>query len=263
MPAFYAHERFGKKVWQQTEGDLKEIIRSHYPQFRIGLQGPDIFFFYRLYTNNKVSKYGTDMHAVSAYPFFLRALEIVRRKGRETKEYAYLLGFLCHYILDSESHSYVDEMIRKTGVEHVEIEEEFEKKLLRIDNKDPLAYPIAKLVPTDWNTVEAIAPFHPAVDKKQIRNSLFYLKGLKHLFTAPGAVKQTAINSVLKLTGKYASLKGIMNQRIDNQKCFESNIGLLRRFDNAVSVAVQMIQSFDESVKMGKELDERFERTFE
>ena len=53
MPAFYAHERFGKKVWQQTEGDLKEIIRSHYPQFRIGLQGPDIFFFYRLYTNNK------------------------------------------------------------------------------------------------------------------------------------------------------------------------------------------------------------------
>ena len=259
MPAFYAHERFGKKVWQQTEGDLKEIIRSHYPQFRIGLQGPDIFFFYRLYTNNKVSKYGTDMHAVSAYPFFLRALEIVRRKGRETKEYAYLLGFLCHYILDSESHSYVDEMIRKTGVEHVEIEEEFEKKLLRIDNKDPLAYPIAKLVPTDWNTVEAIAPFHPAVD-----NHCFSFSAhgcFSHTLSI--GVKQTAINSVLKLTGKYASLKGIMNQRIDNQKCVESNIGLLRRFDNAVSVAVQMIQSFDESVKMGKELDERFERTFE
>lgn len=113
------------------------------------------------------------MHAVSAYPFFLRALEIVRRKGRETKEYAYLLGFLCHYILDSESHSYVDEMIRKTGVEHVEIEEEFEKKLLRIDNKDPLAYPIAKLVPTDWNTVEAIAPFHPAVDKSRFEIRCF------------------------------------------------------------------------------------------
>ena len=47
-------------------------------------------------------------------------------------------------------------------------------------------------------------------------------------------------------------LKGIMNQRIDNQKCVESNIGLLRRFDNAVSVAVQMIQSFDESVENGK-----------
>ena len=79
-------------------------------------------------------------------------------------------------------HSYVDEMIRKTGVEHVEIEEEFEKKLLRIDNKDPLAYPIAKLVPTDWNTVEAIAPFHPAVDKKQIRKFVVLFKRFKAPF---------------------------------------------------------------------------------
>lgn len=55
----------------------------------------------------------------------------------------------------------------------MEIEEEFEKKLLRIDNKDPLAYPIAKLVPTDWNTVEAIAPFHPAVDKSRFEIRCF------------------------------------------------------------------------------------------
>ena len=185
MPAFYAHERFGKKVWQQTEGNLRKlfgvIIRSSGLDFKVR-----IFFSFIVYI--RIIKFqNTEQICMrfQAYPFFLRALEIVRRKGRETKEYAYLLGFLCHYILDSESHSYVDEMIRKTGVEHVEIEEEFEKKLLRIDNKDPLAYPIAKLVPTDWNTVEAIAPFHPAVDKKQIRNSLFYLKGLKHLFTAP------------------------------------------------------------------------------
>lgn len=45
MPAFYAHERFGKKVWKQMHGELKETIREHYPQFQIGLQGPDIFFF--------------------------------------------------------------------------------------------------------------------------------------------------------------------------------------------------------------------------
>lgn len=263
MPAFYAHERFGKKVWKQMDGDLRRIIRNHYPQFRIGLQGPDIFFFYRLYSNNKVSKYGTDMHAVSAYPFFLQALEIVREKGRDSREYAYLLGFLCHYILDSESHPYVDEMIQKTRVAHMEIEEEFEKKLLRIDKKDPLAYPIAKLVPTDWNTVEAISAFHLEVDKKQIQNSLFYLKGLKQLFTAPGLVKQTAINSVLKIIGKYDMLKGVMNQRLDNPKCVESNIGLLHCFEHAVAVAVQMIQSFDESVRTGKELDARFDRTFE
>ena len=263
MPAFYAHERFGKKVWKQMHGELKETIQEHYPQFQIGLQGPDIFFLYRLYSTNEVSTYGPNMHSVSAYPFFSQAVKIVQEKGRDSKEYAYLLGFLCHFILDSESHPYVDEMIQKTGVEHVEIEEEFEKKLLRIDKKDPLGYPIAKLVPTDWNTVKAIAPFHPAIDEKRIRHSLIYLKELKRLFTAPGVVKQTMINSALKMTGKYAVMKGVMNQRVDNPKCMESNIGLLRHFEEAVPVAVKMIQSFDESVKMGKELDERFNRTFE
>ena len=93
MPAFYAHERFGKKVWKQMHGELKETIREHYPQFQIGLQGPDIFFFYRLYSNNEVSKYGTNMHSVSAYPFFSQAVKIVQEKGRDSKEYAYLLGF--------------------------------------------------------------------------------------------------------------------------------------------------------------------------
>ena len=58
-------------------------------------------------------------------------------------------------------------------------------------------------------------------------------------------------------------LKGVMNQRIDNPKCVESNIGLLHCFEHAVAVAVQMIQSFDESVRTGKELDARFDRTFE
>ena len=77
----------------------------------------------------------------------------------------------------------MDEMIQKTGVEHVEIEEEFEKKLLRIDKKDPLGYPIAKLVPTDWNTVKAIAPFHPAIDEKRIRHSLIYFKRVEAPFS--------------------------------------------------------------------------------
>ncbi len=263
MPAFYAHERFGKKVWKQIDGELKEILREHYPQFQIGLQGPDIFFFYRLYSNNEVAKYGISMHSISAYSFFVNARKIIQEKGRASKEYAYLLGFLCHYILDSESHPYVEQMIQKTGIAHMEIEEEFEKKLLRIDKEDPLAYPIAKRVPTDWNTVEAIVPFHPNLDAKRIRHSLIYLKELKRLFTAPSVVKQTVINFALKATGKYNTLKGVMNQRIDNLKCAESNMGLLRHFEAAIPVAVKMIYSFDESVKTGKELDERFNRTFE
>ena len=46
MPALYAHNRFGQKVLEQLKGELKDIVTAHDTQFKIGLQGPDIFFFY-------------------------------------------------------------------------------------------------------------------------------------------------------------------------------------------------------------------------
>lgn len=48
MPAFYAHSRFGAKVAERMKGELREIIRKHYRQFEIGLQGPDLYFFIEL-----------------------------------------------------------------------------------------------------------------------------------------------------------------------------------------------------------------------
>ena len=93
MPAFYAHSRFGARVTGRMKGDLKEIIRKYYRQFEIGLQGPDLYFFYRAYGSNPVSRYGNYLHGVSAKPFFEHGLHVIRKVGRESREYAYLLGF--------------------------------------------------------------------------------------------------------------------------------------------------------------------------
>ena len=103
MPAFYAHERFGKKSGSRQRGILRKlfgvIIRSSGLDFKVR-----IFFSFIVYI--RIIKFQNTEQICMRFRHthsFLRALEIVRRKGRETKEYAYLLGFLCHYILDSES----------------------------------------------------------------------------------------------------------------------------------------------------------------
>ena len=149
MPALYTHNRFGAAVVEHLEDELKEIIKKHYTQFRIGLQGPDIFFFYRPWKKCEVSQFGYGMHDEYADTFFEKAAEIVRQKGRDSREYAYILGFICHFSLDSECHPYVEKMVDEIGVGHIEIEGELEKHLLRLDNRDPLAYPIWKFIPTD------------------------------------------------------------------------------------------------------------------
>lgn len=263
MPAIYAHYRFGAKVARRLEGELKETVTKYHAPFVIGLQGPDIFFFYRPMISNRVVKYGNHLHNISAEPFFRHAVSVVRKRGSASPEYAYLMGFICHFILDSECHPYVAQMIEETGVEHLEIEEEFEKLLLRMDGKDALAYPLGRLVPVDDATAAAIEPFYEGIDQPTVKESLKWMRAIKRLLTAPGDRKQAVLDAALHLTGKYAEAKGLMLHRIDNPKCEESNEGLLRRFDNAVGLAVRMIESFDRSVHGQEKLDPRFDRTFE
>lgn len=45
MPAFAAHEIFGEEALQETKGKLNEVVAKHPEVFRLGCQGPDLFFF--------------------------------------------------------------------------------------------------------------------------------------------------------------------------------------------------------------------------
>ena len=44
MPTTYAHDRFGREVYEQLPANLKKIIRENKKLYLIGLHGPDIFF---------------------------------------------------------------------------------------------------------------------------------------------------------------------------------------------------------------------------
>ena len=104
MPAFYAHDRFGKKVAEKLPVSLIRRSKAITRQYRIGLQGPDLFFFYRAYRPNRVSKYGNHLHEIFCSGlFFEHAVKVVRKKGAASREYAYLMGFVCHFILDKHA----------------------------------------------------------------------------------------------------------------------------------------------------------------
>lgn len=275
MPAFYAHDRFGKQIAGEIrnradggagETDWKGLLRmiESYPaQYAIGLQGPDIFFFHRPYAPGAVAEYGHHLHRVSALPFFEKGLTVVERYGRDSGQYAYLLGFICHFALDSGCHPRIGELIAETGVQHLEIEEEFEKYLLRKDGKDPLVYPLADLVSQDAETCQAIAPFYENITPKIAAQSLRDLRRVKKLLTAPGRGKQGAINTALRLTGHYAQLKGLMHQRRDNPACAETNVELFSLMEQAVSRGMYLIGRFDRSLIGGEALCDDFDRNFE
>ena len=113
MPAFYAHKRFGAQVAKILPADLSTIVTKHYTAYDIGLQGPDIYFYYRPCYINRIIKTGIGLHHAPARDFFENALRVMKKTPRDSAQYAYLMGFIAHFTLDSECHGYVNHYIEK------------------------------------------------------------------------------------------------------------------------------------------------------
>lgn len=262
MPALYAHNQFGNRVLQKLDAKKRGFLLKNLRQFRIGLQGPDYLFFYKPLSSNPISQIGFQIHERPASEFMEYARKVIRENGTDSPEYAYILGFICHFALDSECHPFVAEEMEKTGIGHVELESEFEKFLMRKNGEDPLSYPIGKTFPTDKDTAKCVAKFYEGVEPEEAHKALKSMRKYKSILVAPGKVKRTILDRGMKLVGQYDALQGHLFKVEDNPKCVESNEGLYERFKNAVSVAEYLIQKFDEYLE-GSELDERFERDFE
>ena len=119
MPSTYAHYRMGQEVYRNLTGKPKQIIEKYKELYDIGLHGPDILFYDML--KPKVTETGIAMHRECAAPFFERGMTLVRTTHDE-KLLAYLLGFGCHYILDSACHPFVYEMAERNVISHTLLE---------------------------------------------------------------------------------------------------------------------------------------------
>lgn len=262
MPAFYAHHRFGEKVLPLLDDEIRELILNYRDSFNVGLQGPDLLTYYQPHQQNRVATYGFHLQELSAYPFFQNALKIIKKQGRATREYAYILGVICHYILDSECHPYINRKTNEINVPHREIESEFEKALLRTDEKDPFTYPLYDLVPTDDKTAASTYAFYKNINPVIIKQALQDMRMIKKLYTSPGKAKQKILNTVFSRSKNTDYWNGLIHHKEDNPACETSTRGLMLRFDNAVLLAAKMIDSFDESLTAKKELHIRFNRTY-
>ena len=141
----YTHDLFGREVYRQLPEEMKKIIKKNGNLYRIGLHGPDILFYHLF--KPVVSGAGVEMHQEPAAPFFIRGMRLVRERGDE-KLLAYLLGFGCHYLLDSTCHPYVNDMDERKIISHTLLEKEMDRSLMLKTNRDPHHfYPSECIVP--------------------------------------------------------------------------------------------------------------------
>ena len=177
MPAAFAHDLYGRKVYMEADSVIKRIIKKERYCFLLGVHGPDILFFYKALGKNKVNQKGVRMHGEPAAKLMERGRMLVREA--ETKEerdemIAYLMGVACHFCLDNRVHAYVNAEEKRTGITHSEIETELERRLLEREHMRPLHSNLTCHLVCRKNT-GIYTGINPSSEKRQKINSQYTL----------------------------------------------------------------------------------------
>lgn len=262
MPAIYAHDTFGKIVYKELEGDIHWLVHKYQEYFRIGLQGPDFLFFYRPLKSNPVNETGHRLHREIAAAFFENAREIIADRGKDSPHCAYILGVICHFMLDSECHGYVEQMVAETGISHNEIETEFDRSLMLRTKQDPAKFKVGNLVPTDEAIAWVMSEFYDGITPRQAQKSLKSMKNVKNVLHIGCRGKEKAIGSIMKAVGQSDSFGGIVMGLEANEDCRPINRELFARFKAAIQPTVTMIYKYYQALDSEEPLSKRFDRDF-
>lgn len=263
MPSTYAHYKLGLNVKKQLSAKQKEII-SQYPElYLIGLHGPDILFYYKPLFSNSINKIGFELHKHSGKEFFMRSREVIHKQSKKEPYLAYAYGVLNHFALDMTCHGYVDEAIQRSGVSHTEIEVEFDRMLMVEDRKNPLSENLTKHInPSLWNAT-IVSAFYPGTNERQVEKALKSMIFYNRLLRAPYEPKRSLIYGILKLTGNYKEMHGLIVNYKPNPLCRDSN-RMLKEFQPIAELtANKMIINFDDYMRGKNNLNDLFDWSFE
>ena len=262
MPTTYAHYKFGKDVMGALPKQFQKTIKNGRQLFDIGVHGPDIFFYYRVLTQNHVNMTGYELHDHPSDPFFGQAAKVIEKAADKEAAQAYIYGFICHFALDSECHKYVEKMIHVSGISHSEIEMEFDRMLLTEDQIEPVSYLATDHIHPTLKNAEVIAPFFdvvtPAEVKKAPSSMIFYHK----LLLAPNPGKRRLLFGAMKLAGQYKSKHGMVMSTEPNPACQDYCRLLKKLYQGAVPLAAGLIMKYQKLLSDGAELPSRFHETF-
>ena len=272
MPATYAHYKFGEAVkgsFPEDKKEIRDIIDRNVDLFSFGLHGPDIFFYYHPIIPNDVKIIGPLMHEDRGWTFFHESAVLINSEvdsTRREKMFAYIAGFICHFILDTKCHGDIADRMEASGLSHTEIEGQFDRYLMVKDGLDPITYkPTAHLKPTKA-TADIMAVFFGG--EPEMEEVLNRMVDFLNMIVTGSVLKRLYFDAVMLLLGRYKKLHGIFMSRKPNCKCMDSNEELERRLIEASGKAMELICKYyvyisdSDAIAMGSVTDRIYNYTY-
>lgn len=261
MPTTYTHDTFGKLVFQKLPADIRELVAEHKNSYLVGLHGPDILFYYRPFKKNEISEKGSAMHRETATAFFSKCKDYYMETGDE-EALSYVIGFICHFMLDSTCHPYIGKYMEKTGAHHDEIETELDRYFMERGGKNPFRFRPAAHLKASRESVKAIAAILE-LSEKTVRHSIRSLRFYTGITVCRSGLKRRFLLKGMQFLGVYDSMQGHVMRRKPLKKCAESTERLVGLFKLAVPETLTVIEDFYDTLEDKSYLNGRFERNYE
>lgn len=262
MPTTFSHDLFGKEVYQELPEEIKKIIHCGKSLYLIGLHGPDILFYHKPYRKNNISDVGYQMHSEIAAPFFQNAASVYKNNPNPLLA-SYLMGFVCHYILDSTCHPYVSNYEAQYGVSHAAIETEMDRFYKIREGKNPYSYRPQSSICITPKACEVISSVLTPLSADDIHSALKGMKFYVGLLVSRNALKRGLLLGALKIAGCYKSLQGQVMRKKPLPVCDCSTRNLQLLFEQAKPDAVKAIINLWNVLQDDDSLSDRFLHSYE
>lgn len=125
MPDILSHLICSDEATKKLSIDVRSIINHHKKIFNLGAQGPDLFFYYKVYpwqNAGDIERFANTIHSSKTTEFFMNAANTIKQNINHDpmgffkaahydtdlhRQFAYMAGFLTHYALDTSGHPYI------------------------------------------------------------------------------------------------------------------------------------------------------------
>ena len=233
MPTTYAHWRFGDKCIRMLPDDLQNIILNNRAIFDYGVHGPDIFFYYNCLKHNEVNRYGSAMHDIPYKDTLAQIKENFKKTENKDMALSYLLGFTCHFTLDSYCHGFIEKVDETMPYSHGKIESQFDRYLLIKDGFNPVTKSVTDMFHPDKKMAKVISGLFNKFDEDIIYKTLKDQKLYLNLLKDNSDIKRFFLTTAMDIA-KVPSFKDLLITKENVEELKPINIRLNKYFDMAL-----------------------------
>lgn len=262
MPSTYSHYRFGKDVFNLLPESTQALIGQYRELYDIGLHGADICLYYEPMSFNAVKKNSFSIHKEYGDDLFKRTAGYLKDSANPDAYKAYLIGFVCHYALDKVCHPYVEKVNSLQRVGHTELETDLDRNFMILDGLDPMHhFPIQHINPSDSNS-KIIKLFFEGLTVTEVKDCLQGMIDVTKFFHAPTEERLQELYQILRDNNCFGPMHGLIMKAKESPYSPQYYPLFQRLYDEAIPLAVKLVNNFVEYLENGAELVPEFHFTF-